>query len=404
MRRNLYTTASIIALYLLCSCSHAGHDHQHDDNHDHEIHASEEHDHDHDHDHDQEDDGNSDKGDNHSNEIVFSHDKAKAAGVVTERIMPGNFSEVIATSGRILPSAGDESTVAATRSGIIKMSRPWAVGMQVSAGASLFAISASKLPDGDPAAKAKVEYAKAKAEFERAEALYKEHLLTATEYQNAKAAMENARIVAQASGADNASGGVITAPRSGYVTECLVKDGEFVEVGTPLMTISTNRRLRLQADLPQREYSKLSSIRSANFRLSQSDDVISLKDLNGRVVSHGRSTDASGAFIPVIFEFDNAAGIPSGVFTEVYLIGAPREGVISVPKSALVEDQGVFYIFVREDEDCYTRHSVVTGRSDGKNVEIISGLNGGENVVVKGAIHVKLASASKAIPGHTHNH
>jgi preprotein translocase subunit YajC len=37
-------------------------------------------------------------------------------------------------------------------------------------------------------------------------------------------------------------------------------------------------------------------------------------------------------------------------------------------------------------------------------VEIKSGLKEGEKVVTKGAIHVKLASASNAIPAHTHEH
>ena len=203
---------------------------------------------------------------------------------------------------------------------------------------------------------------------------------------------------------DAAGSVTITSRNAGFVTDCLVKNGEYVEVGTPLMTISSNRRLRLQADLPQREYSRIGSIRSANFRISQSDNTLSLKDMNGRLVSYGKSSENTGAFIPLLFEFDTAAGIPSGVMAEVYLIGAPREGVISVPKTALTEEQGIYYVYVRLDEDGYAKRNVTIGKSDGVNVEIVSGLNNGEEVVSKGAMHVKLASASKAIPGHTHNH
>ena len=36
--------------------------------------------------------------------------------------------------------------------------------------------------------------------------------------------------------------------------------------------------------------------------------------------------------------------------------------------------------------------------------EVLSGVSAGDNVVVKGAYHVKLASASNVIPAHTHNH
>ena len=46
---------------------------------------------------------------------------------------------------------------------------------------------------------------------------------------------------------------------------------------------------------------------------------------------------------------------------------------------------------------------VTTGGRNGVDVEILSGLEGGEDVVVKGAYQVRLSSAS-VIPGHTHNH
>ena len=44
------------------------------------------------------------------------------------------------------------------------------------------------------------------------------------------------------------------------------------------------------------------------------------------------------------------------------------------------------------------------GETDGEAAEVCRGLKGGEPVVVEGAIHVKLASASNAIPAHTHSH
>jgi multidrug efflux pump subunit AcrA (membrane-fusion protein) len=59
---------------------------------------------------------------------------------------------------------------------------------------------------------------------------------------------------------------------------------------------------------------------------------------------------------------------------------------------------------VQLDKEGYQRREVTLGGSDGQRVEIKSGLKEGEKVVTKGAIHVKLASASNAIPAHTHEH
>ena len=78
--------------------------------------------------------------------------------------------------------------------------------------------------------------------------------------------------------------------------------------------------------------------------------------------------------------------------------------MISVPLSALTEEQGVKFVYVQMDDECYRKQEVKTGLDDGTHVEILSGLKEGDRLVTEGAIHVKLASASNAIPAHTHNH
>lgn len=373
--------------------------------HDHEGHSHEAHNHEHEGDnhdgHDNEHEGEG-KGDS-ADEIIFPVQKAKAAGVEVSIAKRGDFSETIATSGRILTSSGEESQIAATRSGIVRLLRPWSIGMSVGAGTPLFSISAANLPEGDISRRAAIEFDRAKAEFSRAEELYKEKLMTATDYQAAKSAYENARLNYEAVGSKTGAA-TITSPRSGYVITCQVKDGEYVEVGSPMMTISQNRRLRLQADLPVREYGNIGSITTANFKPTQGETTYSMASLNGKVISYGRASEGSVAFIPIIFEFDNASGIAAGSFAEVWLKTGVRHDIISVPKEALTEEQGKYYLYIQIDEEGYEKRGVKIGKNDGSNVEILSGLNEGERYVSKGAINVKLASASSAIPGHTHNH
>ena len=93
-----------------------------------------------------------------------------------------------------------------------------------------------------------------------------------------------------------------------------------------------------------------------------------------------------------------------GSFVEVYLIGAKRDNVITLPLTALTEEQGVNFVYIQVDDEGYMKREVKLGPTDGELVEILSGLTPGENVVTEGAIHVKLASAKAAIPAHNHNH
>ena len=70
----------------------------------------------------------------------------------------------------------------------------------------------------------------------------------------------------------------------------------------------------------------------------------------------------------------------------------------------MTEEQGVNFVYIKMDESCYRKQEVTLGESDGERVEIVSGVKAGDNVVTAGAYNVRLASASNAIPAHTHNH
>lgn len=391
MRRLPLLSIIICFCFLFFSCSHSDND-SHNHEHEGHDHSSEEpHGHD-DHDHE----GHA------AGEIVIEPEKAKEAGIIVQQVNPDSFVEVITTSGRILNSAADEATVVATQPGIISLVRPWTVGMAVSAGSPLFHVSQKELPEGDLATRAKIDLETTRKEYERIKKLYDEQLSTAQEFYTAQNAYENARLTVQA--LSNGGGGSISSPKGGYVIACQVKDGDYVDVGTPLMKISANRRMRLQADLPIRDFGKISEITSANFRLPQNETLYRLQSLNGRIVSHSRIAEGNSAYVPVIFEFDNAPGIVAGSFAEIYLLGNPRPGVIRVPKTALTEEQGIFYVYTQEDAECYKKREVKKGATDGSCVEIVAGLNGGEKIVTQGAMAVKLASMSTAIPGHTHEH
>ena len=105
-----------------------------------------------------------------------------------------------------------------------------------------------------------------------------------------------------------------------------------------------------------------------------------------------------------VADFDHAAGLLPGAYAEVSLLTAPRRGVLTLPLRAVTEEQGLHFVYIQEDADCYRRREVRLGQSDGERVEILAGLKPGERVVTAGAVHVRLAAASGAIPGHNHNH
>ncbi len=341
----------------------------------------------------------------HSDEIILTPEKAKAAGVMVETVTPGTFREVIPTSGQVLAAQGDENTLVAATAGVVSFSRTVTEGMSVGRDVELLSVSAENLQDGDPVKRARIAYERAKGEYERAEKLIGERIVSEKEFNVLKENYENARIAYEALSPSKAGKGVaVKSPMAGYIKACFVKEGDYVTVGQPLLSVTQTRRLMLRAEVSERYYSRLHNIASANFQTPYDDKVYSLTDLKGRLLSFGKSSDGTSYYVPVTFEFDNRGDVIPGSFVEVYLLASERQNVLSVPVSALTEEQGLYFIYCQIDEECYRKQEVTVGANDGKRVEILSGLKGGEKVVTQGAIHVKLASASTAIPGHTHNH
>ena len=196
----------------------------------------------------------------------------------------------------------------------------------------------------------------------------------------------------------------VEAPFDGFIRTLSVKEGDFVAMGTPVATVTRNRKMLLKADVSQRYYGKLDEITSAKFVTQYGGRATDIRDLGGRLVSVGRSTSDSSYYIPVTFEFDNNGSVVPGSFAEVWLLTGRRDNVLSVPVSALTEEQGIHFVYLKLDGSCYRKQEVTLGESDGARTEILSGLEPGDNVVTEGAYNVKLASASNVIPAHTHNH
>lgn len=383
----LLTGAIASLLCLTYSCNSHGHDaHEHEAIHTDEDHGHEDHDH-------------------APGTIILAPDKAKAAGIEVSVAGRGTFHDVIQATGSITAASCDETTIVATMPGIVEHAQHISEGMAITRGTTVYYLASSSLQNGDQAQRTRIAYLAAKREYERALPLVRDNIITAKEFSTIQSEYDNARIAYEAIDSNTTPRGIaVKAPCTGYMKECMVKDGDYVEVGTPLMVITKNQHLYLRAEVPVRYYSQMSSIRSAKFKTQYSGDVYSLSEMNGKLMSSGKSATSTSSYVPVTFQLDNTGNIIPGSYVEVFLITGERQNILSLPTTALTEEQGLYYVYVQNDADSYRKQEVTLGATDGDRTEIVKGLLGGERVVTKGAINVKLAAAANAIPAHTHNH
>lgn len=364
------------------------------------------HGHHHDHDHDEEHAAGGGHH-HHAHEIVLAPEKAKAAGVKVERVTPDTFHGVIHTSGRVMSASCDETTVVATISGRVGYKDHVSEGIRVDNGATLFTITSAdmQVAEGDPVQRARIAFEKAERDYKRAELLIRDKIISEKDLAVAKAEYEAAELTYTSVQRTRSAGGVvIAAPRAGYMKQCLVADGDYVEAGQPLAVITQNKHLYLRAEVPERKFNELNKIRCAKFRTSYSDKLYDITDMGGHIQSYGRSAEGDNSYIPVIFEFNNTGDVIQGSYAEIYLITDDVPDVITLPVTALTEEQGLHYVYIQVDKEGYRKQEVTLGESDGDRTQILTGVHSGDRVVVQGAVQVKLASASNAIPAHTHNH
>ena len=356
--------------------------------------------------HEHEQDGEEKAEAAHSEGIIFTPEQASACKLEMEEVKPADFQQVIKTSGQVLSASDNEVTIVSSINGVIDFSKSvMTEGVGIAAGQLVATVSARKMAEGDPLVKAEAEYEAARLEYERNRGLVADKIISAREFEQSKLQYEKTKTAYEALSGSGSSAGIrIQSPMSGFVKSRLVGQGEYVSVGQPLMVLTKNRRLQLRADVLEKYFNKLKGVHGANFKLAYGDSVFRLSSLNGRLLSFGKTTSENSSFVPVIFEFDNVGDVVPGSFAEVYLLSTLRKNVISVPKASLMESQGIYYVFVNVDEEGYRRQEVKLGQSDGCRVEILAGLNPGDRVVTHGAMQIRLASASAAIPAHSHQH
>ena len=79
------------------------------------------------------------------------------------------------------------------------------------------------------------------------------------------------------------------------------------------------------------------------------------------------------------------------MFAKVTLGTTEERNAVTVPADAIQQIDNQPVVFVRQSDTRFERRDVQVGRRSGDRVEILSGLNDGDNVVGKGSFYLKTA-------------
>lgn len=341
-----------------------------------------------------------------SNGVSFIKEISWKVDFSTEQCKKEPFGQIIRTMAQVQPSQGDERIVTAKTSGIVAIPETGLVdGKSVNTGQTLFYIESGDMADNNLSVRykeAESNYNLTKKEYERKKTLAEDKIVSESDLLQAKANFEAAEAVYNNLRKNFSSGRqAVTAPISGFVKQLLVRNGEYVEAGQPIVAVSQNRNLFIKAEIQPKYYPLLSNVSTANFRILNDDKVYKLEELNGRLVSYGKSVETDSPLLPVVFQVNNSIDLLPGSFVEIYIKTHRTQPVITVPNVSLVEEMGNYFVYVQLTPEFFEKREVKIGQTDGQHTEILSGLNGNERVVAKGAVLVKLTQATGMLDAHS---
>ncbi|SHF23100.1 RND family efflux transporter, MFP subunit [Fodinibius roseus] len=346
----------------------------------------------------------------------------------TQEVQQRTLTRTVDATGEIMAAQNSQAMVSAPFSGIILSSQNTSLpveGQQLQKGASLAVLNpAIQSGEGDNYAR---QFINAQSELELAESnvarsrrLYEKEAIPQTELQKARIEYRQAltryqtisEVIQVDTTAINGYGSStesyrfeIKAPLNGTIVKSYVTPGMQVEAGQPLYRIADATKVWLRAEVPAAQYSRIANAGNAAFSVQGSGQLHEVSDLNGRLISRSNSIDPQSRTLPLIYELDNTeSGLPLGMFATVHVNTVTKQKTLVVPKSALLEEEGTYNVYVHVSGEAFEKRRVTTGIGDRGWVAITSGLREGEHVVTKNAYQVKLASLSSEAPAHGHAH
>jgi membrane fusion protein (multidrug efflux system) len=177
----------------------------------------------------------------------------------------------------------------------------------------------------------------------------------------------------------------IRAPIDGVIAERLVKIGNTISEGDALFRVTSLDPLVAYLHVPEREYRNITAGQPVGIEIDalRGETIVAAVSRVSPIVD-----PQTGTFKITIEISDEKRRMKPGMFGRIGVIYDVHENALQIPRSALVENEGEASVFV-VDGDRAVRRAVDTGYGNRGMVEIVSGLQEGDQVVTVGHASLK---------------
>ncbi len=262
-------------------------------------------------------------------------------------------------------------------------------GQSVKAGQLLFVVDPSDIQGQTNQARAGLAQAEAaladaKLDYERFGALYKDEAIPKMQWDKIRLQYQVAQqqVAAARAGFGLASGQMryasVVAPINGVVTQKLAHAGDLAAPGRPVLVIEGLKKLQVRTQASSDVYAR---IKTGDKVSIARDGETTQAPIEGVIAQVVPAADPASHSHLVKIDLPKDSGLASGNFVRVGFAVGEREG-IRVQAAAVAERAGITGVFVVDAQGIARYRMVRTGATEDGMVEIQSGLNAGDKVVV----------------------
>ena len=250
--------------------------------------------------------------------------------------------------------------------------------------------------EGNGPARAQVAYDLARKNYERYKSLYDQGLVSKAQYESALLELEQARANLKSTQANLAGAKAaveqaetqlaetrVVAPVSGFVTMIGANAGEMVSPGVPIVAVADLSQVYAVANVGQSVIATLAKGTqvSVNFDINGKNTTVM-----GKVVELSYAADTITKTYKVKILLNNPEQLLKGgmIGKATFALRSTAPGALVVPRETVLQEDGKLFVYLVDANGRAVKRTVTLGLTDGKMVEVRSGLKPGDKLVVSG--------------------
>ena len=167
----------------------------------------------------------------------------------------------------------------------------------------------------------------------------------------------------------------VKAPRKGTVTWLNKTIGGSIGAGEKLAIVSDLSHLKIEGQIAESNSGKLSVGATVHARINRNL-------VDGRISTISAQSENGTVQFVVFLSDDSDKHLRSGLHAELDVVYDTRDNVVRIPNGPYFKGPGQYFLFVKTGDNTLEKRGVILGDSNFDHVEVVSGIQPGEEVVV----------------------